>query len=275
MSQAYVTNTGKARSKFSRELNAVVTIAARDITLLFKSIGTLIMSLAMPLIMMGMLGGSLGQNMAGGLDFNYGPFMMVGMLVNMLFMTTTMGMTSLVEDHYTDFTQEMMVSPVSRYSIIIGKIFGSSFGAIVSMIGTVVVGFFMGITLSAGQLLAILALSPLMCLAGGAVAMLILGFVKNNKMANMAVMLVTMPQMFLSGAIIPINNSSGLLLWLSRAMPMTYCLDLARAVVYAGTPEYDSVVLFNPAVNFAAIVALTVVCLVIGTYFFARSEKNR
>jgi ABC-2 type transport system permease protein len=35
------------------------------------------------------------------------------------------------------------------------------------------------------------------------------------------------------------------------------------------------VVLFNPAVNCAAIVALTAVCLVVGTFFFARSEKNR
>jgi ABC-2 type transport system permease protein len=88
-------------------------------------------------------------------------------------------------------------------------------------------------------------------------------------------MLITMPQMFLSGAIIPINNSSGVLMALSRLMPMTYCLDLARAVTSAGTPEYDNVVMFDPAANFAAIAALTTVCLVAGTFFFARSEKNR
>jgi ABC-2 type transport system permease protein len=102
-----------------------------------------------------------------------------------------------------------------------------------------------------------------------------MGLVKSNKTANIAVMLVTMPQMFLSGVIIPINHSSGVLFVLSHAMPMTYCIDLVRAVVYAGTPEYASVVLFNPVVNFIAIAVLTVVCLIIGTYFFARSEKNR
>ncbi len=265
----------KIKSKLLRELNAIVTIAARDITLFFKSVGTIAMSLLMPLVMMGMLGGSLKQNMAGGLDFNYGEFMLVGMLVNMLFMTTTSGVASLVEDHFTDFTQEMLISPVSRYSIVIGKIMGSSFGAIISMAGTLVVGLIMGITLSVGQMLAILALSPLMCLSAGALAMIVIGLVKNNKMANMAVMLITMPQMFLSGAIIPMNNSSGILFVISRMMPMTYCLDLVRAVVYAGTPEYGSVVLFNPAITLIAIVAITVVCLVIGTFFFARSEKNR
>ncbi|MDR3294950.1 MAG: ABC transporter permease [Clostridiales Family XIII bacterium] len=265
----------RGKSKFWRELNAVAAIVARDITLTLKSPSALIMSLAMPVVMMGMLGGTLAQNMAGGLSFNYGPFMLIGMLVNMLVMTTTMGMTSLVEDRTTDFTQEMLISPVSRYSIVVGKILGSSFTAVVSIFGTLVEGLFMGITLHPGQLLAILALAPLICLAGGALAMLVIGLVKSSKTANFAVMLMTMPQMFLSGAIIPISQSNGVLLVLSRAMPMTYALDLVRAVVYAGTPEYDSVVMFNPMVNLTVIAALTVVCLIIGTFFFARSEKNR
>jgi len=68
-------------------------------------------------------------------------------------------------------------------------------------------------------------------------------------------------------------ETSGALLVLSRLMPMTYCL--ARAVIYAGTPECDSVVMFNPALNFAAIAVLTVGCLILGTFFFAQSEKNR
>ncbi|MGE4354691.1 MAG: ABC transporter permease [Oscillospiraceae bacterium] len=274
MSVLLLDRTG-IRSGFLKELNAVLTIAARDVTLFFKSPGMIIMSLAMPLFMMGMLGGSLAQNMAGGLDFDYGEFMLIGMLVNMLFMLTTTGITSLVEDHFTDFTQEMLISPVSRYAIVIGKVVGSSFGAIVSLIGTLIVGLIMGITLPVAQMLAVLALSPLICLSAGALAMIVIGLVKSNKMANMAVMLIMMPQMFLSGTIIPINHSRGALLVISRIMPMTYCLDLVRAVVYAGTPEYGSAVLFNPAVTLAAIIAITVVCLIIGTFFFARSEKKR
>jgi ABC-2 type transport system permease protein len=263
------------RSRFFRELNAILTITARDITLALKSPGVLITSFAMPLVMMGMLGGSLAQNMAEGLSFDYGQFMMVGMMVNMLFMATTMGLGSLVEDRMTDFTQEMMVSPVSRYSIVIGKIFGSSFTAVASMCGTIIVGLMMGITLSLGQLLLILALAPLMCLSAGALGMMVIGVVKNTRTANTALMLITMPQMFLSGAIIPIGNSSGILLVLSRLMPMTYCLDLVRAIVYAGTEDYANVVLFDPRVNFVAIAVLTAACLIAGTYLFAQTEKNR
>jgi ABC-2 type transport system permease protein len=180
-----------------------------------------------------------------------------------------------VDDHDIDFTQEMLVSPVFRYSLIMGKILGSGFAAIFSMAGTLIVGLVMGITLPLDKLLLILALSPLMCLSGGALAMIIIGLIKNKKAANLAVMLIIMPQMFLSGAIIPINNSSGALFVFSRILPMTYCLDLMRSVVYAGTPEYDSVVMFNPFINCAVIVTLTILCLIIGTFFFAQSEKNR
>lgn len=263
------------KSGFLREANAVLTLFMRGVSVALKSPATLIMSLTMPIVMMGMVGGNLSENMAGGLGFDYGQFMLVGMIVNMLFMMTSQGLSSLVEDRETDFTQEILVSPVSRYSIIIGTIFASSFAAVVSSIGTLVVGLFMGIRLGMGQLLAVLALSPLMCLAAGAFAVLLIGCIKSQKAANMAVMLVTMPQMFLSGAIIPITHSSGILFVLSRMMPMTYCLDLVRSVVYAGTPEYAGIVLFNPAVNCAAILALTTIFLVVGTWAFSRSEKNR
>lgn len=267
--------TGRKKSGFAREMNAVIAIMARDITLLFKSPMTIIMNLSMPIVMMGMLGGSLSQNMAGGLGFNYNQFMMVGMIVNMLFMTTTMGISSLVEDRTTDFTQEMMISPISRYSIVIGKILGSSFGAIVGMFGTIIVGLCMGITISISQLLLIIVLSPLICLSAGALAMIIIGVIKNNKTANIAVSLITMPQMFLSGAIIPISNSHGILYVISRLMPMTYCLDLVRAVIYAGTPQYNSVVLNSPVIDLIVIIVLTIACLTFGTFSFARSEKNR
>lgn len=265
----------RKKLKTSRELNAILTIMARDILLIFKSPGSLLISFALPVVMMGMLGGSLAQNIGGSFGFNYNSFMLVGMLVNMLFMITTMGLVSLVEDRQTNFTQEMMISPISRYSIVIGKIFGSTFTAIVGLAGTLIVGLIMGSTISWAQLLKVLALSPLICLSAGSLSIIIIGLIKNTRTASLVASFMTMPQMFLAGVIIPINHSRGVLLILSRIMPMTYCLDLTRAVVYAGTSEYHSVVVFNPMISFTVIALLTVICLIIGTFFFARSETNR
>jgi ABC-2 type transport system permease protein len=84
-----------------------------------------------------------------------------------------------------------------------------------------------------------------------------------------------MPQMFLSGVIIPIGSSTGILLVLSRILPMTYCVDLGRAVAYAGTSQSASVVLFNPALSLGIIAILTVLFLVVGTYLYVRSERDR
>jgi len=263
------------RSKFWRFVNAVVTVTARDVTLIVRSPGTLAMSVVMPIVMMGLVGGNLMQNMTSGLTYDFGTFMLVGMLINQLFMTTTMGMSSLVDDSDDHFSAELLVSPASRYAIVIGKILGSGFMALISAIIVVVVGLVMGLRLAGWQMLALLALSPLMVLAGGALAMMVYGFVRSKKAANMVGMLITMPSMFLSGVIIPITHSSGILLILSRMLPMTYCVDLGRAIVYAGSPQYSSVVLFNPAISLAAIIALTVICLIVGTYFYVRAEKNR
>ncbi|KZX12073.1 ABC transporter permease [Methanobrevibacter curvatus] len=254
------------KSDILRELNSIIAVAARDIIIFFKSPGMMIMSIVMPLIMMGMIGGNM-MGIPGGESL--GEFMLVGMLVSMLLMVTIMGMASLVDDHETDFTQEMLVSPMSRYSLVIGKIIGSTFVAIISMIGTLIIGLVMNIVLSIDQLLLILLLSPLICFVGGAVSMILMGLIKSKKTANFAMMIITMPQMFLSGAIIPINDSNLLLLVLSRIMPMTYCVDLVRGVTGIQPP------MFSPLTNFAAIILLTFVCLVIGTVLFARSEKNR
>jgi len=81
--------------------------------------------------------------------------------------------------------------------------------------------------------------------------------------------------MFLSGVIIPISSSTGILYVLSRILPMTYCVDLGRAVAYAGTAQYSSVVLFNPAISLVVIAALTVLFLIVGTFLYVRSEKDR
>jgi hypothetical protein len=69
--------TTRKISGFLCEVNATLTILSRRVLLTLKSPSTLIMSLAMPIVMMGMVGGNLSQNMAGGLGFDYGQFMLI------------------------------------------------------------------------------------------------------------------------------------------------------------------------------------------------------
>jgi ABC-2 type transport system permease protein len=61
----------------------------------------------------------------------------------------------------------------------------------------------------------------------------------------------------------------------SRIAPLRYAVDFVRGVFYAGAPDYERVVVQDPAANLAIIVPAFFACIVIGTFFFVRSERNR
>jgi ABC-2 type transport system permease protein len=225
-----------------------------------------------PVMLLGMFGGQLSQNMGMNMEYNFNTFMLVGMLVQSLFMVTATGLNSLIEDRRTDFTQEILVSPVSRYSIVFGKIIGCSFRAYIQFFATLVIGLLTGARLSTSQFLLMIAVSPLMCLASGAFTLFFIGFVQKASTASIIIMMVTMSQTFLSGALIPVNHSTGILAVIIRLLPMTYCVDFARGLFYGGG---SGLTLHSPLVNLIIIAVFTAVFFTAGTIGFARSEKNR
>jgi ABC-2 type transport system permease protein len=263
------------KSIFLREANAVITIAVRQVILFIKSPAKLFQGIIMPIMFLGMFGRQLSQNMGVNMGYDFNAFMLVGMLVQTMFMMMGTGVVSLVEDRMTDFTQEILVSPVSRYSIILGTITGSAFAAYMTFFFTIGIGYCIGARLDAPQFLTLLAFSPLMCLAAGSLAVVCIGFVQKAATASMAVMMLAMVQTFLSGVLIPINQSTGVMAVVSRILPMTFCVDFMRGVFYAGTAETPGVTLHTPVFNLVVIVAFTAVFLVAGTAGFARAEKNR
>jgi ABC-2 type transport system permease protein len=262
-------------NKFLRETNAVITIAMRQITLFLKSPAKLIQSLIMPLMFLGIFGGQLSQNMGRNMGYDFNTFMLVGMLVQTMFMVMGNGVVSLVEDRMTDFTQEILVSPVSRYSLILGTIAGSAFAAYITFFFTIGVGYGIGARLTLPQFLTLLAFSPLMCLAAGSLAVICIGFIQKAATAGIVIMMLMMGQTFLSGALIPITHSTGLLAIVSRILPMTFCVDFMRGVFYTGGTEGAATTLHAPFFNLVIIVAFTAIFLVAGTTGFVRSEKNR
>ncbi|WP_211745615.1 ABC transporter permease [Paenibacillus sp. Marseille-Q4541] len=258
-----------------KEGNAIFAIAAREITKSIKNPTHLGVNILIPVIFIGIMGGSLSQNMAAGLGYNFLQFMMIGMIVNSLFTGLISGMSSLIEERNQNFTQELYVSPISRYSIILGKMIGSSFASLVGLIGILVVALLMQIPLGGMHIVYLFLISPLFCLVGGALGIFFIGFVQDSKTADMGSMMIIMPQMFLSGAMIPIQHSTGILGFLAKLMPMTYCVDLARAVFYAGTPIYDQIVIHHPVTNLLVMTGFFLIFTIVGTLMFTRSERNR
>ena len=262
-------------STFGRELNAIFAIAWREVLRAVKSPVSLALTVIFPIIFMGILGGSISQNLGTALPYAYLPFMLIGMIANTMYQGTITGVTNLVEERENDFTAELFVAPISRITVLLGKIVGSGIAALISLVGILGMVVVMQIPLDVGDLLRVLALSPILALAGGSLGVLFIGFVRDPRVAGVGVALLVFPQMFLAGALIPIQSSSGLLGLLAKLMPMTYSIDLARNIFYAGEPEYAAAVLHPLWLDLAVTVALFVAFTMIGTYFFARGDRER
>ena len=262
-------------ASFSREVNAAFAIAWREILRAVKSPGSIAFTVLFPVIFMGIMGGSISQNLGASLPYAYLPFMLIGMIANTMYQGTITGVTNLVEERENDFTAELFVAPISRYAVLLGKVIGSGIASLVSLVGIIAMIFVMQIPMDFGDLLRVIALSPVLALAGGALGVFFIGFVQDPKVAGLGVALLVFPQMFLAGALIPISNSSGILGLLAKVMPMTYSIDLARNIFYAGKPEYAAVVL-NPAwLDLAVTVGLFLVFTIVGTFMFVRADRNR
>lgn len=258
-----------------KEINAAAAIAGRDIIRFIKSPGNIIINIIFHMVFLGIVGGSLSQNLVGNVGYNFLQFVMIGMIAFNMFMGSASGITSLIAERDMNLTQELYVAPISRYTIMLGKMIGSSFGSMVSLIGVLMVAFFMEIPLGGMQIVWLFLITPVFCLAGASLGAFFIGFVRDSKVAQMGAMLIVMPQMFFAGTIIPISHSTGILAILAKLMPLTYLTDLARGVFYWGDPVYNLVVLNNPLFNMAIIVAFFLTFSIVGTIMFTKSEQNR
>ncbi|MCK0471660.1 ABC transporter permease [Halalkalibacter sp. APA_J-10(15)] len=258
-----------------REFNAMTAITFREFIRAFRSPVPFVVSLVFPILFLGILGGSLAQNLGGGIGFHYLQFVMIGMIVNSLFLETISGMSSLIEERDKNMTQGLYVSPISRYSIILGKMIGSGMMSLIGLAGIIIVAIAMQIPLGGMNLLWLLLITPVIGMVGASLGIFFIGFVRDSKTADAGSMLLVMPQLLLSGALIPITHSEGILGFLAKIMPMTYCIDFARAVFYWGEPEYDAVVLHHPLFNLSVMIVLFLVLSIVGSMMFARAERNR
>ena len=267
--------SGTRRASMARDLNAVFAIAWREILRAVKSPLSIAFTVIFPILFIGILGGSISQNLSGALPYAYLPFMLIGMIANSMYQGTITGVTNLVEERENDFTAELFVAPISRYAVLLGKLIGSGIAALVSLVGIVAMIFIMQIPMNAGDLLRVFALTPVLALAGGALGVFFIGITQEPKVVAVGVPLLIFPQMFLSGALIPVSASAGLLGFLAKIIPMTYSIDLARNIFYWGKPEYSAAVLHPWTLDLAVTVGFFLFFTIVGTFLFVRADRNR
>lgn len=258
-----------------KELNAIFIIALRDVLKFLRDRSRIAATFIFPVLFIGALGGSLQANLGSQVGYNFMVFVFTGVLAQTLFQSSASGIISLIEDRTTDFSRELFVSPISRYSIIIGKIFGESIVALLQGLGILAFGFIVGVPLPIATLVALFPFALVICFMGGAFGVLVLANLSSERAANQIFPFVMFPQFFLAGVFNPIRELPFILDILSRISPMRYAVDLLRGVFYAGSPEAELIILAPVQTNLIISTGVCVVCLFLGTYLFVKNERNR
>jgi ABC-2 type transport system permease protein len=257
------------------EVSAVMAIAHRDLVKLLRDRTRLIADFAFPLIFIGVLGTSLqaGFGDVSGIDIL--TYVFTGVLAQTLWQSSAMGVISLIEDRENDFSQEIFVSPISRYSIVIGKVVGESLVALPQGVAIVAFGLLIGIALSPVTLLLLVPTALIVTVFGGAFGVLVLSRLPNRRAATQIFPFVMLPQFFLAGVFNPIDDLPWYLNIASHLAPMRYAVDIVRDVYYGIHPEPVEVPLASFGTNLMIIGGLFAVFIVAGTAFFVRAEQNR
>jgi ABC-2 type transport system permease protein len=198
-----------------------------------------------------------------------------GVLAASLFQSAASGMMAIVEDRETDFSRELFVAPVSRLTIVSGRVAGESLVAILQGAGIVLLGVLVGVHMSVAQLLALIPPSIACCLLGAAFGLMVLAALPNQRAALQVMAFVMLPQYFLAGVIAPLTNLPAYLEVLSWAMPLRYAVDLMRSAFYAGARGYDVAVVAGPVLDLAVIIVLFLVLIVAGTTIFNYRERTQ
>ena len=258
-----------------REIYAVLTLAYRDLLKLLRDPARLISSLMFPLLFIVILGGSLQSSFGPNSKFHFIAVVFTGVFAQTLFQSAAMGVISLIDDRENDFSQEIFVSPISRYSIILGKIIGETLVALTQALGILVFGLVAGVKFSFVQFLGLGWSGVVTCLFGAAFGVIVLSNLNNRRTADQVFPYLMLPQFFLAGVFNPIQRLPWYLDFLSRISPMRYAVDLTRDIFYIDRTDYADAILQGPAYNLVLMAAGFLLFLFIGTFLFVRKEQNR
>jgi ABC-2 type transport system permease protein len=219
-------------------LRAIYIIWYRDVVRYWRDRMRLLASLAQPLLFLLIFGTGLsaslrgiGGGLGGAASINYVQFIYPGIIGMAVLFTSIFSAMSIVWDREFGFLKEVLVAPIDRSAIAIGKALGGSTQAMVQGMILLVLAPIIGVTLTP---LAVLELIPLIFVL--AFALTTLGVVLAASMKSMqgfqAVMnFLMMPIFFLSGALFPLSNLPWWMTGLTRIDPAAYGIDPIRRVI--------------------------------------------
>ncbi|HEY4128471.1 MAG TPA: ABC transporter permease [Gammaproteobacteria bacterium] len=187
----------------------------------------LAVSLIQPLLYLFVLGSGLGASSRLGTG-SYLPYIFPGVVSLSLLFTSVFAAMLIVFDRQTGFLRAVLVAPVSRLAIAIGKILSGAIQALVP--GTIIMIFMpiIGITPSWGSFFEFLAAAAFAAIAFSSLGVAVAARFKSTTVFPVIGNAILLPMFFLSGALYPLSAAPKWLQIAAHVDPVAYAVDLMR-----------------------------------------------
>jgi ABC-2 type transport system permease protein len=233
-SQTPVVRVHVPKRSFASELRAIKIVWRRELIRFVNDPLRIATSLVQPLLFLFVLGSGLqGLSSAGTHGVSLRTFIYPGILCITVMFIAMFSAASIVWDREFGFLREMMVAPVRRSSIVIGKCLGGA--TVASAQGVIVVALAGAVHVPYDPVLIVGVLGLQLLLAFTITAFGVMIAIRIKQMQSfMGVMqMIVMPMFFISGALFPASGLPGWLEVLNRIDPLTYAVDPMRRLVFS------------------------------------------
>jgi ABC-2 type transport system permease protein len=228
-------------------LRAIYIIWYRDILRFWRDRMRLIGSLAQPLLFLIVFGTGLSSALSGagggfnggldgaaGSDFGYTQFIFPGIIGMSILFSAIFGAMSIVWDREFGFLKEVLVAPIDRSAVAIGKALGGATQAMIQGLILLVLSPIVGVKLTVVSVLLVIVFSFLLAFSLSALGVLIASRMKSMQAFQVVMNFLMMPIFFLSGSLFPLQGLPDWMTFLTRVDPASYGMDPLRRVMLEG-----------------------------------------
>ena len=196
----------------------------------------MVTSLMQPLLFLFVLGtglSSLMGNTGSASDVNVRTFLFPGVLTLAVLFTAVFSAGSIVWDREFGFLREMLVAPVGRWAIVVGKCVGGATVATFQGLVLLALAGLVGVPYNPLMIVLVVAELMLIALMITAFGVMVAARIKTFQAFMAMTQVLMLPMFFLSGALFPLNNLPTWLTILTHINPLTYAVDLVRRTIFS------------------------------------------
>ncbi len=222
-------------------LRAVYIIWYRDLLRYWRDRWRLAASLAQPLLFLLVFGSGLssalgrGALLGGRGGFSYIQFMYPGIIGMAILFTAIFGAMSIVWDREFGFLKEVLVAPIDRWAVAVGKALGGTTQAMIQGLVLLVLAPLVGVRLSFVAILELIPLAAVLAFGLSSFGVMLASMMRSLQGFQVVMNFLMMPMFFLSGALFPLQGLPGWMTVLTRLDPASYGIDPLRRVVLSAS----------------------------------------